>query len=44
MFFTPIMHVLLAYRLYPDRRKHSIISCGELYNRAYHERLEHYRQ
>jgi len=49
MFFTPIMYMLSAYkfRLYPDEEQEKTLNnqlCKELYNRAYHERLEHYEK
>jgi len=45
------MYVLSAYkfRLYPDEEQEKTLNsqlriCKELYNRAYHERLEHYEK
>jgi len=43
------MYMLSAYkfRLYPDEEQEKTLNsqlCKELYNRAYHERLEHYEK
>jgi len=44
-----IMYMLSAYkfRLYPDEEQEKTLNnqlCKELYNRAYHEKLEHYEK